>query len=137
MAETLADNSENSTTIPDDVATIPDNATPDAPPQAEEAPAPEDSRPKTRGRPRGSRDGKPRIRRVPVAIEQEEEPAEPAAPAATKRVQFTEQVVEEPPTKSPRALHREHVQALAAERRKLAQAKQAHYEGLLAQNLSW
>ena len=39
--------------------------------------------------------------------------------------------------KSPRTLHREHVQALAAERRKLAQAKQAHYEGLLAQNLSW
>ena len=127
MAETLADNSENSTTIPENVATIPDNAT-------EEAPAPEDSRPKTRGRPRGSRDGKPRIRRVPVVIEQEEEPT---APAATKRVQFTEQVVEEPPMKSPRALHREHVQALAAERRKLAQAKQAHYEGLLAQNLSW
>ena len=52
-------------------------------------------------------------------------------------MRVTEQVVEEPPTKSPRALHREHVQALAAERRKLAQAKQAHYEGLLAQNLSW
>ena len=35
LAETLADNSENPTTIPD------------APPQAEEAPAPEDERPKT------------------------------------------------------------------------------------------
>ncbi len=137
MAETLADNSENSTTIPENVATIPDTATPDAPPQAEEVPAPANSRPKTRGRPWGSKDGKPRIRRVPVVIEQEEEPAAPAEPAATKMVQFTEQVVEEPPMKSPRTLHREHVQALATERRKLAQAKQAHYEGLLAQNLSW
>ena len=39
--------------------------------------------------------------------------------------------------KSPRTLHREHVQALAAERRKLAQAKQAHYESLFDRNLSW
>ena len=86
-----------------------------------------------------AKDGKPRIRRVPVVIEQAEE--EPAAPAATKRVQFTEQVVTqeppEPPMKSPRTLHQEHVQALAAERRKLAQAKQAHYENLFDRNLSW
>ena len=126
----MADNSDNSTTIPDNVPTIPENPT-------EEAPAPADSRPKTRGRPWGSKDGKPRIRRVPVVIEQEEEPAAPAEPAATKMVQFMEQVVEEPPMKSPRTLHREHVQALATERRKLAQAKQTHYEGLLPQNLSW
>ena len=139
MAETLAENSEISTTIPDNVPTLPENATiPDAP-QAEEAPAPEEERPKTRGRPRGSKDGKPRIRRVPVVIEQEEEPA--AAPAATKKVQFTEQAVTEeppePPQKSPRTLHREHVQALAAERRALAQAKQAHYESMFDRNLSW
>ena len=138
----MADNSENPTTIPGIVPTTPENATiPDAP-QAEEAPAPEEERPKTRGRPRGSKDGKPRIRRVPVVIEQaEEEPAEPAAPAATKKVQCTEQVVTEeppePPQKSPRTLHREHVQALAAERRALAQAKQAHYESLFDRNLSW
>ena len=132
MAETLADNSENPTTIPDNAPTIPD-----APPQAEEAPAPEEERPKTRGRPRGSKDGKPRIRRVPVVIEQQEEPA--AAPAATKKVQIAEpaQQPPEPPRKSPRTLHREHVQALAAERRKLAQAKQAHYESLFDRNLSW
>ena len=81
---------------------------------------------------------------MPVVIEQQEEPA--AAPAATKKVQFTEQAVaeepaaaEEPPApqKSPRTLHREHVQALAAERRALAQAKQAHYESLFDRNLSW
>ena len=139
MAETTIP--KNSTTIPEDALTIPENATtPDAP-QAEEAPAPEEERPKTRGRPRGSKDGKPRIRRVPVVIEQQEEPAAPAAPAATKKVQFTEQAVTEeppePPKKSPRTLHREHVQALAAERRKLAQAKQAHYESLFDRNLSW
>ncbi len=136
MAETLADNSDNSTTIPESVPTIPEDV-PTMSPQAEEVPAPANSRPKTRGRPWGSKDGKPRIRRVPVVIKQEEEPAAPAEPAATKMVQFTEQVVEEPPMKSPRTLHREHVQAYAAERRKLSQAKQAHYEGLLAQNLSW
>jgi len=142
MAETLADNSDNAPTIPDNAPTIPEDAPtiPDAP-QAEEAPAPEEERPKTRGRPRGSKDGKPRIRRVPVVIEQEEEPAAPAAPAATKRVRFTERVATqeppEPPMKSPRTLHREHVQALAAERRKLAQARQAHYESLFDRNLSW
>ena len=58
-----------------------------------------------------------------------------------KEVQFTEQAVTEeppePPQKSPRTLHREHVQALAAERRALAQAKQAHYESLFDRNLSW
>ena len=141
----LDEKSENPTTTPDNVPITPENATiPDAP-QAEEAPAPEEERPKTRGRPRGSKDGKPRIRRVPVVIEQQEEPA--AAPAATKKVQFTEQAVAEepaaaeeppePPRKSPRTLHREHVQALAAERRALAQAKQAHYESLFDRNLSW
>ncbi len=126
----MADNYDISTTTPDNVPTLPEDVT-------KEVPAPANSRPKTRGRPWGSKDGKPRIRRVPVVIKQEEEPAVPAKPAATKMVQFTEQVVEEPPMKSPRTLHREHVQALAAERRKLAQAMQAHYEGLLAQNLIW
>jgi len=128
MAETVADNSENSTTIPDNVPTIPENVT-------EEVPAPADIRPKTRGRPWGSKDGKPRIRRVPMVVKQEEEPAAPAEPVepAPKTVHFAE--VEE--TKSPRTLHREHVQTMATERRKMAQARQAHYESLLAHNLSW
>ena len=139
MAESIIP--DISATNPDNVPTTPENATiPDAP-QAEEAPAPEQERPKTRGRPRGSKDGKPRIRRVPVVVEQqeEEEPAEPAAPAATKKVQIAEPAVaeEQPAPKSPRTLHREHVQALAAERRALAQAKQAHYESLFDRNLSW
>ena len=141
-------------TIPDNVPTSPDNVpitpdnvpdnvpdnTPDAPP-TEEAPQ---ERPKTRGRPWGSKDAKPRIRRVPVVVAQkeEEEPAAaPAAPAATKTVRLAwpaeEPAQPEPPRKSPRTLHREHVQALAAERRALAQAKQAHYESLFDRNLSW
>ena len=86
---------ENSTTTPDNVPITPENVpdkvpdkvsdkvpdkvpnkvpdkvpdkvptNPDAPP-AEEGPAPEQERPKTRGRPFGSKDAKPRIRRVPV-----------------------------------------------------------------------
>ena len=116
MAETLADNSDNAPTIPDNTPTIPDHTptipdnTPTIPdaPQAEEAPVPEQERPKTRGRPLGSKNSKPRIRRVPVVIEQQEEPAvaPAAAPVATKKVQFTEQAVTEeppePPQKSPR-----------------------------------
>ena len=132
MAAELADNSEIPTTTTDNAPTIPD-----APPQAENAP-PEDRHKTSRGRPKGSKDTKPRIRRVPVVIEQEE------APAPAKSVQFKEpepEVAQEPPEpppmKSPRTLHREHVQAMAAERRKLAQARQAHYEGLFDRNLSW
>ena len=124
MAETVADTSDQVPIIPDNVPTIQENV---------EVPA--DIRPKTRGRPWGSKDGKPRIKRVPVVVKQEEEPAAPADPVepAPKTVQFAE--VEE--TKSPRTLHREHVQTMATERRKMAQARQAHYESLLAHNLSW
>ena len=147
----MAENSDNPPTTPDNSP-----ITPDAPLQEEAAPAPvpeEAKRP--RGRPKGSKDAKPRIRRVPVVIEQEEEP--PAAPKRGAKeherlpdrklaVSFDhapepeepEQPEPPPPQKkSPRTLHREHAQAIAAERRKLAQAKQAHYEGLFDRNLSW
>ena len=147
----MAENSDNPPTTPDNSP-----ITPDAPLQEEAAPAPvpeEAKRP--RGRPKGSKDAKPRIRRVPVVIEQEEEP--PAAPKRGAKeperlpdrklaVSFDPaQEPEEPPPpppppppkKSPRTLHREHAQAIAVERRKLAQAKQAHYEGLFDRNLSW
>ena len=129
MAEIVADNSDQVPTIPDNVPTIQENvATVE---ENVEVPA---ARPKTRGRPWGSKDAKPRIRRVPMVVKQEEEPAAPAEPAepAPKTVHFE---VEE--TKSPRTMHREHVQTMATERRKMAQAKQAHYESLLAHNLSW
>ena len=51
--------------------------------------------------------------------------------------QAEEEEKEEPPPKSPRTLHRERAQAIAAERRKLALAKQAHYESLFDQILSF
>ena len=132
MAEIVADNSDQVPTIPDTVPTIQETV----PTIQENVEVPADIRPKTRGRPWGSKDGKPRIRRVPMVVKQEEEPAAPAEPVepAPKTVHFAEEVEE---TKSPRTLHREHVQTMATERRKMAQARQAHYESLLAQNLSW
>ena len=134
MAEIVADNSDQVPTIPDNVPTIQENV----PTIQENVGVPADIRPKTRGRPWGSKDGKPRIKRVPVVVKQDEEPAAPTEPAepAAKTVHFAEEV-EEPPRKSPRTLHREHVQTMATERRKMAQARQAHYESLLAHNLSW
>ena len=136
------ENSDNPPTTSDNPPT---NA---PPPQQEETPPPEEERPKTRrGRPKGSKDAKPRIRRVPVVIQQEKEEEgakekEPGRPPDRKlAVSFApEPELPEPPPppkKSPRTLHREHAQAISAERRKLAQAKQAHYEGLLHRNLSW
>ena len=86
---------------------------------------------------------------MPVVIEQEKEEEEEGAkekepgrpPDRKLAVSFApEPELPEPPPpqkKSPRTLHREHAQAIAAERRKLAQAKQAHYEGLFDRNLSW
>ena len=144
------ENSDNPpTTTPDNPPTT--TPPPDAPPQEEEA-APEEAK-RPRGRPKGSKDTKPRIRRVPVVIEQEEEeggaatrgPKEPARPPDRKLVVSFDRAPERPEQpelpppqkKSPRTLHREHAQAIAAERRKLAQAKQAHYEGLFDRNLSW
>ena len=131
MAEIVADKSDQVPTIPDNVPTIQENVAT----VQENVEVPAATRPKTRGRPWGSKDGKPRIRRVPMVVKQEEEPAAPAEPVepAPKTVHFAE--VEE--TKSPRTMHREHVQTMATERRKMAQAKQAHYESLLAHNLSW
>ena len=130
--------------VPNEVPTNPDKVPDKVPDQVpnevpDQVPNTPQERPKTRGRPWGSKDAKPRIRRVPVVVAQEEEEEPAAAPAATKKVQIAEpaQHIPEPPRKSPRTLHREHVQALAAERRALAQAKQAHYESMFDRNLSW
>ena len=110
--------------------------------------------PKGRGRPKGSRDAKPRIKRIPVAPPEEEEVEQ--APKANKpgkttaRVQeepeeqVPEQTREEPETmaiaslpeepvqvKSPRSQRREHMQALAAERLAATQARQVRYDRVL------
>ena len=130
------ENSDNPpTTTPDNPPTT--TPPPDAPPQEEEA-APEEAK-RPRRRPKRSKDTKPRIRRVPVVIEQKEEegaaatrgPKEPARPPDRKlAVSFAPEPerpaqpeLPPPQKKSPRTLHREHVHAIAAERRKLAQAR--------------
>ena len=112
--------------------------------------------PKGRGRPKGSKDAKPRIKRIPVAKPPEEEEEE--AGGKTKPVKKTafrmqeeehrgapEQTREEPEAvvldslpeepvvqmKSPRSQRRERMQALAAERLASTQARQARYDRVL------
>ena len=115
--------------------------------------------PKSRGRPAGSKDNKPRIKRVPVQQVQQPPPQqqETAAKEATpkkprkkveiryeeepekkpKQVRFQyeeEEPVEEeppPPPKSHHTLHKERVQAAAMQRRQIAQARQDHFERIL------
>jgi hypothetical protein len=98
-----------------------------------------------RGRPRGSRDSAPRVKRVPI-VSDPEPPAEvklPPARKAAKQVRVIpeeepepepepEEEEEEPePPKSPRTLRKERVQAQAAERRAMQQAKQARFDRTL------
>ena len=102
--------------------------------------------PKSRGRPAGSKDNKPRIKRVPVQ-QQQETAAKEATPTALKprkkvEIRYEEEApdapeepVEEeeepPPPKSPRTLHKERVQQAAMQRRQVAQARQDHFERIL------
>ena len=117
--------------------------------------------PKSRGRPAGSKDNKPRIKRVPVQHapqqqqqQQQEQAANEATHTAPKKprkkveiryeeepeskpnkvsLQYEEESVEEPPPppKSPRTLHKERVPAAAMQRRQIAQARQDHFERTL------
>ena len=114
--------------------------------------------PKSRGRPAGSKDNKPRIKRVPVQQspqQQQETTANEATPtppnkprkkveiryeeereSEPKKVSFQyeeEESVEEPPPppKSPRTLHKERVHSAAMQRRQMAQAKQDYFERIL------
>ena len=144
------ENSDNPLTTPDNSPITPDAPLPE---EAAPAPVPEEAK-RPRGRPKGSKDAKPRIRRVPVIIEKEEEPPAAATRGAAKdpgrlpdrKLAVSFDPAQEPkepppppppPKKNPRTLHREHAQAIAVERRKLALAKQAHYEGLFDRTLSW
>ena len=109
--------------------------------------------PKSRGRPAGSKDNKPRIKRVPVqqAPQQQETAAKEATPTPPKkprkRVEIRYEEPDEPqpeereepeepeeqppPPKSPRTLHKERVQHAALQRRQVAQARQDHFERTL------
>ena len=101
--------------------------------------------PKSRGRPAGSKDNKPRIKRVPAQQPQPQQQQETAAKEKRrKKVEIRYEEPEEPqpeepeepeeqlpPPKSPRTLHKERVHAAAMQRRQLAQARQDHFERIL------
>ena len=101
--------------------------------------------PKSRGRPKNSKDTKPRIKRIPIAAPEEEVPK---AKVKAKKVvvqeepeeeeeQEQEEVAAPPPSmvepvpKSPRTLRREHMQSVAAQKRAMAQARQDRFERVL------
>ena len=107
--------------------------------------------PKSRGRPKNSKDTKPRIKRIPIAAPEEEVPK---AKVKAKKVVVQEEPEEEeeqesmvqeevaasmvpPPSmvepvpKSPRSLRREHMQSVAAQKRAMAQARQDRFEKVL------
>ena len=108
---------------------------------SQEAPA----APKARGRPRGSRDAAPRVKRVPVVTarspEEEGGGAKTAPRKAAKQVRVLEEPPEEqeepeapvpdPPPPSPRTLRKERMQAHAADRRAAELAKQARFDRVL------
>ena len=100
--------------------------------------------PKSRGRPAGSKDNKPRIKRVPVQQQQQQQQETAAKEKRRKTVEIQYEELEEeqpeepeepeeqlPPPKSPRTLHKERVQAAAIQRRQVAQARQNHFERIL------
>ena len=134
----MDDKSENSETIPEKEPTIPEKEP--IIPEKEQEPPPQ---PKGRGRPRGAKDAKPRIKRVP--IQQEEEPLpqvkvkkvevrpeeRPAPrreePPPEEEDEESEEEAPLPPPKSPRTIHRERMHQAATERRHLAIDRQDHF----------
>jgi hypothetical protein len=132
---------EKEPTIPEKEPTIPEKGpiiteqTPEPPPQ-----------PKARGRPKGVRDAKPRIKRVPIQQEEDEAPPPrvkakkvevrqeekpPPEPEEPPPAEEEESEEEPPPPKSPRTLHRERMQHAAAERQQLARDRQDRFERIL------
>ena len=101
------------------------------------------AKPKGRGRPKGSVDAKPRIKRIPIAAPEEEVPK--TKPQPKKVIVQEEQEEEEhepeevapvpsepePVPKSPRTLRREHMQSVAAQKRAMTQARQDRFERVL------
>ena len=144
----MADNSEELDTIPDKERTIPEKE--QTIPEKEQTATKNDEesppQPKARGRPKGTKDSKPRIKRVSIQQEaeeppparvkakrtevryEEEPPAEPEEPPEEPELEEEE---EPPPPKSPRTMRREGIQRAAMERRQLARDRQDHVERIL------
>ena len=144
-SELLVESQETNPKIQEKEETIPINqeaAPMGAEQKAKEEVVQEKPAPKSRGRPAGSKDNKPRIKRVPVQQQQQQETA--AKEKRRKKVEIRYEEPEEPqpeepeepeeqlpPPKSPRTLHKERVQAAAMQRRQMAQARQDHFERIL------
>jgi hypothetical protein len=141
----MDDKSENPETIPENEPIIPEN--PETVPKkepiiTEKNPEPS-PQPKARGRPKGVKDAKPRIKRVPI----QQEEVEPLPQVKVKKVEVRPPKREEPPPeeedeeseeeaplpppKSPRTIHRERMHQAATERRQLARDRQDHFERVL------
>ena len=137
----MDDKSENPETIPEKEPIIPEKEP--IIPEKKTEPSPQ---PKARGRPKGVKDAKPRIKRVP--IQQEEE--EPLPQVKVKKVEVQQKPAtkrEEPPAeeedeededeeaplppKSPRTIHRERMHQAATERRQFARDRQDRFERIL------
>ena len=99
--------------------------------------------PKARGRPKGVKDAKPRIKRVPIQQEEEEplpqvkvkkvevRPPKREEPPPEEEDEESEEEAPLPPPKSPRTIHRERMHQAATERRQLARDRQDHFERVL------
>ena len=164
----MSENSEKAAKTPEELPTNPEEPLKQLAPTEKtekKAEAAETTpEPKGRGRPKGSRDAKPRIKRIPVEKPPEEVEGEATAAAAkpkpvkkTARVQEEpeeqepEQTREEPETtmataslpeepvqvKSPRSQRRAHMQALAAERFAATQARQVRYDAVIDRFLGY
>ena len=147
----MTENSDNSEQLPKNQEELPapPEELPKKPNVAEEAAAPV---PKAKGRPRGSRDSAPRVRRVPVVAPAPKQSCVRPASRPPRQVRVREPEpdsegsavsdeasplpvaaplpIPEPP-KSPRALRRERMQALSEHRRAAQQAQQARFDRLL------
>ena len=133
----MDENSETMPIIPENEPTIPEKEP--IIPEKEQEPPPQ---PKGRGRPKGAKDAKPRIKRVPIKQEEEE----PLPQVKVKKVEVRPPKHEEPPpeeddeeseeeaplpSKSPRTIHRERMHQAATERRQFARDRQDRFERIL------
>ena len=147
----MDENSETMPIIPENEPTIPEKepTIPEKEPIITEKKQESSPQPKARGRPKGVKDAKPRIKRVPIQQEEEEEPlpqvkvkkveVRPEEKPATKREEPPAEEEDEEdedeeaplPPKSPRTIHRERMHQATTERRQLARDLQDHYERIL------
>ena len=127
----MDDKSDNPETIPEKEPIIPEKS-PEPSPQ-----------PKARGRPKGVKDAKPRIKRVPIQQEEEEplpqvkvkkvevRPPKREEPPPEEEDEESEEEAPLPPPKSPRTIHRERMHQAATERRQFARDRQDRFERIL------